>query len=365
MGRWPLRKFFSRAAPPYRDDFGSGRFVGGGQGGGGGRPTESPDVLAAMRSAKARVSAALLREPLAARAAAQRERNPPTIVGVGIGKKVRRRRALPELAIRFYVVRKLPKDRLAPGDLLPTDVEGFTTDVEAVGHIIPYCANRRVWRPVKGGVSISLGPQAAAVPYAGTLGCWTRDAVDRSLFLGLSNNHVLANENRASAGDPVVQPGTLDSPLAGAVGTLARFKPIDFAGGRNAVDAAVFAPTQPALVDLDILRVGTPTGAAEAARGQRVVKSGRTTKVTRGTVVDVDADIQVQYESGAALFESQVAATGVWYRHFSKAGDSGSAILEEGSLKVVGLLFAGSDLIDRTFANPIGPVFDALGLVMS
>jgi hypothetical protein len=102
---------------------------------------------------------------------------------------------------------------------------------------------------------------------------------------------------------------------------------------------------------------------AEASRAQRVVKSGRTTKVTRGTVLDVDADIQVQYEAGAALFEDQVMVSGKWYRRFSKAGDSGSAILEEGSLKLVGLLFAGSDLVDRTFANPIGPVMDALGIV--
>jgi hypothetical protein len=316
-----------------------------------------------MRKAKARVSAALLKEPLVARLATPHGRTPPAIVGVGIGKKVRRGRELPELAIRFYVVRKLPKNRLAPGDLLPTAVEGFNTDVEAVGRIVARCANRREWRPVKGGVSVSLAREVVGFDYAGTLGCWTRDASDPTAYLGLSNNHVLANENRAHPGDSVVQPGTLDAQSPTSVGRFVRHHPIDFAGGRNRVDAAVFAPTEASLVDTEILGVGAPAGVAHASRGQRVVKSGRTTRVTRGTVLDVDADIQVQYEAGAALFEDQVMVSGKWYRRFSKAGDSGSAILEEGSLKLVGLLFAGSDLVDRTFANPIGPVMDALGIV--
>src|SRR5262249_38641622 len=44
---------------------------------------------------------------------------------------------------------------------------------------------------------------------AGTLGCFVRRG-DNGRVLILSNNHVLANENRARPGDPVLQPGRLD-----------------------------------------------------------------------------------------------------------------------------------------------------------
>jgi hypothetical protein len=38
--------------------------------------------------------------------------------------------------------------------------------------------------------------------------------------------------------------------------------------------------------------------------------------------------------------------------------------LDDGSKKVVALLFAGSDRVDRTFANPIGAVLEALDITI-
>jgi hypothetical protein len=328
------------------------------------RSSETPEDIAALRKAKAEASATLLKHPLVEAVSARAQRAAPPVIGVGIGPKVVRKRERAELAIRFYVVRKIPKDRLAPDALLPREVGGFATDVEGVGRIVAYNDNQRASRPVKGGVSISLSEPSVGFRYAGTLGCWAHEAKDPGTILGLSNNHVLADENRARAGDEVVQPGTLDDSSAGVVGRFVRCKPVDFGGGANHVDAAVFAPSEPSMVDLDILGVGTPTGSAAAARRLTVVKSGRTTGVTRGTVRDIDADIQVQYDQGVALFEGQVAVSGKGGSKFSKAGDSGSAILDDGSKKVVALLFAGSDRVDRTFANPIASVLEQLEITI-
>lgn len=325
---------------------------------------DSPAELAAIRKAKADVAATLLKRPREEIVAAAARPSAPPIVGVGIGRKVVRKRERSELAIRFYVVRKIPKDRVPPDALLPREVGGFKTDVEPVGRIIAYHDHQKAWRPVKGGVSISLSEAAVGFRYAGTLGCWAREASDPSVTLGLSNNHVLGDENRARPGDEVVQPGTLDAPTAGVVGRFVRSKEIDFAGGVNRVDGAVFAPSEASLVDPDILGVGAPTGSAPASRRQSVIKSGRTTGVTRGTVRDIDADIQVQYDQGVALFEAQVGVSGRGVSKFSKAGDSGSAILDEASRKVVALLFAGSDRVDRTFANPIGAVLEELAITI-
>ncbi|MDT7864854.1 MAG: hypothetical protein RQ922_03120 [Thermoproteota archaeon] len=44
---------------------------------------------------------------------------------------------------------------------------------------------------------------------AGALGCLVRDRVTKEILI-LSNNHVMANFNNASIGEPIVQPGPYD-----------------------------------------------------------------------------------------------------------------------------------------------------------
>ena len=60
----------------------------------------------------------------------------------------------------------------------------------------------------------------------------------------LSNNHVLANSNDASIGDPALQPGPFDGGTsADRIGTLFAFQSIDFSGGDNTIDAAIAIST--------------------------------------------------------------------------------------------------------------------------
>ncbi|HEY6564355.1 MAG TPA: hypothetical protein VIY86_07640, partial [Pirellulaceae bacterium] len=60
------------------------------------------------------------------------------------------------------------------------------------------------------------------------------------------------------------------------------------------------------------------------------------------------------------LFQNQIAIRGLNGQHFSASGDSGSAILERSSNRVVGLLFAGASAGNLTFGNHIADVFSQL-----
>lgn len=71
-------------------------------------------------------------------------------------------------------------------------------------------------------------------------------------------------------------------------------------------------------------------------------------------------DVSIPYKLGDVVFPDQIAIRGLNGRRFSDSGDSGSAILERGSNKVVGLLFAGATNGSFTFGNHISDVLSQL-----
>jgi len=87
-----------------------------------------------------------------------------------------------------------------------------------------------------------------------------------------------------------------------------------------------------------------------------VIKSGRTTGLTSGTITAVNASVNVNYGSacGVAHFVNQVITTA----GLGAAGDSGSVVLEAATHKPVGLYFAGSST--DGIMNPILSVYQAL-----
>ena len=126
-------------------------------------------------------------------------------------------------------------------------------------------------------------------------------------------------------------------------------------GEANRVDAAIAEPREGGDVDDAIFEIGEVTGTARADLGTVVQKSGRTTGLTRGEVLQVDVTVDVQYGFGRiARFEDQLLAGPM-----SQGGDSGSAVLDS-ERRLVGLLFAGSQT--TTILNRIEHVFEALSL---
>lgn len=277
----------------------------------------------------------------------------PNVVGVGIGRKEIRGQPTGELALKFYVRQKLHPLLVRAGQVIPPDVEGVPTDIIEAGEFsiwrpLPPIYHRKV-RPAMGGLSIGHYEVST-----GTFGCLVRDRGDPFI---LSNNHVLANEGRGAEGDPILQPGRFDGGKTDkdVLARLDTYVGLD-PEGTNIVDAAIAQPYDPEDVTPDIINVGRLRGSRLPGIDEKVMKSGRTTRVTHGTVTDVDVTLRVGYSSGSMIFQDQFLVRGD-KGSFSAGGDSGSTIVSYDG-HAVGLLFAGSPFF--TVANKMTNVEKAL-----
>src|SRR3989454_111997 len=288
------------------------------------------------------------------------------VVGVAVGNKVIGGRETNEACIVVFVEAKRPEAQLRHRDIVPKALGGVRTDVVETGRFRALRATqttnmdrtKRI-RPAPGGVSVGHFQVTA-----GTLGVLARRS-GRPVIL--SNNHVLANQNAARVGDPILQPGPADGGrLQDTIARLVDFVPIQFkerepgpiarflarlfgpllraagwglkrlpSGHSNLVDAAVAEPIETRLVAPDILGIGRVRGTKEPDIGMRVRKSGRTTGVTEGRITAIDAVVEVDYGGPTAIFREQIVSD-----LLSKGGDSGSLVVDE-VRHAAHLLFAG------------------------
>jgi len=203
---------------------------------------------------------------------------------------------------------------------------------------------------------------------AGTLGAFVLLQREGQVRV-LSNNHVLADENRGRKGDAILQPGVYDGGTrprvrVGGLDLFVRLK----SRAANRVDAALAALDKDVDYDPHTLK---GLGALAAAPDlpiedvDLVDKLGRTTGRTTGRVSAIEVDnLIVAYEEGNLRFDGQVEIEGT-AGPFSQGGDSGSLIVTSHARQGVALLFAGSDQGGRdgqglTFANPLRDVLAAV-----
>ena len=290
------------------------------------------------------------------------------VVGMGVGVKWRGGEPTGDPALVVLVTQKLDRSALGKADLIPDELSGMQTDVLTVGYPFAYSVfptgiqpvaqelTTRV-RPAKGGYSISH-PDVSA----GTLGTCVYDilpggtvtppqpgvGIPNRYYL-LSNNHVIANSNAASIGDPILQPGTADGGTdpADRIANLTRFIPIRLSPPvpleeqNNLVDAAI-AEGPFDLLDREIYWSGRVRGwrrKEDVTVGTVVQKTGRTTRYTTGRITVLDASVDVNYGGGrVARFVDQIITT-----NMSAGGDSGSLVTTLDNV-AVGLLFAGSEV---------------------
>jgi hypothetical protein len=242
-------------------------------------------------------------------------------------------------------------------------------DVRYIGRVIKRTGAEAIpWfqgrsRPLR--IGLSIGHHKIT---AGTLGAFVRAESDSTPLI-LSNNHVLANENRARKGDAILQPGHFDQGAApgDAVGTLTSFIRLRRTG-KNLLDCASaslasgieFDPSE-----LDTIGRLTGVGDVLLREGEVVRKIGRTTGVTRGRVTAIEMDnVLINYDLGTLRFDQQIEIEGADNTAFSAGGDSGALVIDE-SGRAVALLFAGGDQGGTngqglTYANPLRPVLEAL-----
>jgi len=242
---------------------------------------------------------------------------------------------------------------------VPRVLDGVEVETRVVGEVrvleqaVALQRTARI-RPAPGGVSIGH-PETTA----GTLGMVTIDGYI------LSNAHVIAPPTIAEVGDPVIQPGSFDGGCVETdkIGEVERFEEVKPLPDDNLIDAAIARVTCEDCVTREILEIGIPDGWTHAKVDMPVMKSGRTTGVTKSVIIDTNASIKVKgYAFGEASFKDQIIIDSPG-ASFADGGDSGSTVItraEDGRLLVVGLLFAGSDRI--AVANKIENVIDSLDI---
>lgn len=296
------------------------------------------------------------------------------VVGLAIGNKRVGGKDTGRAAIVVFVRRKLPESELKPEALVPIAYEAMDatipTDVVEVGDVkaldllqadIPPSPlalapdHTAMLRPIVGGISCARN----RFMLAGTVGLPLLYKGDVPVML--SNNHVIAlsfTDAPPVGGEPVRQPSLMDKYDAedDFVANLLDWEGC-VSGVDNSMDAAIAALTVAAKAEL--LELGPYSAIAEPAVGMEVAKSGRSSGVTEGTVLYLDAVIQVDYGLPAPItYVGQVAMSPMLV-----PGDSGSAIVRKSDNAVVALGFAGSSLM--AFAVPISRVMQRFGLSLN
>lgn len=238
-------------------------------------------------------------------------------------------------------------------------------DVRYVGRVVKRHSDRFRGRQRPLLIGSSVGHRELT---AGSLGGFVQPPGGKPAIL--SNNHVLADENRGAIGDAILQPAPFDGGELDRdrVASLSAFEPLKLEQP-NMVDAAIARLDGgidfEAATLIDDRRL-TGSGDVIDVGPQEVEKLGRTTGRTRGRITAFEIDnLMVSYDMGLLRFDNQIEVETVGSDPFSLGGDSGSLVYAAESALAFGLLFAGSDQggadgLGLTYLNPLSAVLSAL-----
>lgn len=191
----------------------------------------------------------------------------------------------------------------------------------------------------------------------------------------LSNDHVLGGpisgtQNTATSTNAVWEPSNLDF-LCETPPSVGNF--FDAPTLKSGVDAALASLTAGQINTTgQIYNIGIPSGTGSASVGEHVAKQGRSSALTCGTVqvakmkvVTITYDVcGNKNKTFTVPFTGQIWITSADSSYpFLLPGDSGSLLVDAGTAKAVGLLFAGSTTTGIAYANPIKAVLHELSLV--
>jgi len=289
------------------------------------------------------------------------------IQGLGIGRKICAGHAESDQCLRVYVRQKLNRKRIrasrikkVPNTLSLPELGKIHTDVIEIGTMQAEAFTTPL-RPPRPGISLSHISNNA-----GTFGCLVRKKNQPTPLYILSNSHVLADYGRANPGTPITQPGRDDGGFnpSHRIAVLDSAIPFEYSATYylNTVDAAIAELQTTANSDIRILE-RTPTRISRRVRtGMQVKKVGKTSDLTIGIVTDTNYRFFLPYPKpgggmGTVGFKNQVLCS-----RYTSSGDSGSVVLDNRN-RIVGLHFAGS--ASASVFNPIGPVFDQLGIELA
>ena len=256
-----------------------------------------------------------------------------------------------DLAIVVFTSNKKQPNQIPPHQCIPPFLAGFPTDVIESSEFTPYqqtgmpLINRQKLRPIPGGAEIYM-PNS---PFTGglcTLGMFARSTRAQD---DPNDIYLLANAHCFPRGDQAIfQPETHEPQDRIAYATRIV--------NSSLVDGGIAQLLKNDLADTsEIIGIGTVLGRYEADLsdiGKSVIKSGRTTGVTIGTIAYLHADADDK--------KDQLIVTDI-DTAFSDHGDSGSVVLMNQGERwhyVTALLWGGA--LNFTVCSPIIPVCEEL-----
>ena len=264
----------------------------------------------------------------------------PNVHSVDIGFEFTDGQPSGRLAIRVHVDQKQPESALDSSQRLPTEIDGVPVDVIESNPELQLVDRDSHVDPVVGGLTIGN----TRSPFIGTLGAIVLDR-DSLEPMALSNHHVMVVEP-ADRDDIIAQPKTLRQ--ADVLGRLSRWDEL--------LDCAVCTVGRPWDTGVADLSSG-PVGLKEPLVGSAVVKSGRTTLVTRGIIDGTDgSEFTVVPDPAHPAPGTEISA----------GGDSGSIWMASADSYAVGLHYAGetdpSPAKERAWAKLMVAVSEALNV---
>jgi hypothetical protein len=311
------------------------------------------------------------------------------VTGVAIGYRRRGGKLTDEPVVTVMVRKKRRPGLVSRRRMIPAaiDVDGMLCPTDVVqAQAMLMNANGypgALWERYRGllfGCGVSNFSDAR--PDAGTLGAFVRDNTDGTTGI-LSANHVIADNNRAPASDPIYQPAALDrreteEARETIIGRLKRW--VRIAGGATAVDAAIaqvestvrvnrnyrgveieppgvrvepYPETRPAIgmvvagdgfgnvwltgmattlreLNVSLLPTSTAVEATAPALGSVLEKVGRTTAYTAARVQATGQSIRVEVP-GVGVVEYTGLIKTQW---LAWSGDSGAMVMRKGSSEI-------------------------------
>ncbi|MBZ5613415.1 MAG: S1 family peptidase [Acidobacteriia bacterium] len=286
------------------------------------------------------------------------------LLGFGVTEKIADGASQPgEFCLTFYVRRKLPKSKVPSNLRIPklhkihTLGRSIRTDVQALGNM--HVAHS----------GISAGGSVGHISgTAGTVTFVARDtATGKPRILGCS--HVLARAGAAHAGDAIESPGYSGIGVAQTtVGYLTdKFLVID-PSVYNSIDAALATPAPGIDLSNNVPGVGPIAGILDPTQlppeqlmALSVEKFGAQTGLNAGHITGMHTTLQIRFpELGDRV---------VWFTDLlthdvtSEEGDSGAALLDSTTRKVLGMHIAGSG--QSGCCTNIQPILCALGIQLA
>jgi hypothetical protein len=304
------------------------------------------------------------------------------IFGVGVGFKKIKDVNTEEIAIKFFIEKKIQKELISSSKILPQIVifneKDILCDVDEMD--VPSAPHQETGifrdnyksftKKEKKMIGITIQPGnsiSSIFTSAGTTClCLNRKGeVYREFKYLLSCNHVLANFNVLKIGTPIIQPSLRDGGFfpKSFCGNLIDYLPLQFgASNYNFADAGVAYLPSSMLTNNHIIGIGRINSLGQINNllaNPLVKKVGSASGITSGSVQAIYSMLKINYWALGNIGKNTIFSDQIVTTLMGAYGDSGSLLFNYENM-AFGMLFAGSST--HTFFNPLEPIFDYFSL---